>query len=131
LRKPLILAAFFASAFGSTVVFAAERTTIVVQGVQTYQITELHSAANTVGSCTGNACSDVTLTYTNPGYQIVNHGRRRVNVSIQWTIGFVHCAGPANLELDVGVEVLTDPHSGFCNPYHANYLRQPRADHRL
>ena len=115
----------FTYRLGSTVDLAAEPTTIVVQGAHTYKITELHSAANTLGSCAGNACSDVKVTYTNQGYQITNHGRRRVNVSIRWTIGGISlCAGAANVELDAGVEFIPNTnYSGFCNPYHANYLR--------
>jgi hypothetical protein len=96
-----------------------------VQGAHTYKIIETHSAANSLGSCAGNACSDVNVTYTNPGYQITNHGRKRVNVSIRWTIGGISlCAGPTNVELDVGVEFIPNTnYSGFCNPYHAKYLR--------
>jgi hypothetical protein len=119
---PLILAAFFAFAFGSSPVFAAERTTIIVQGAHTYQMTELHSAKNTLGSCAGNACSDVNVTYTDASYAITNHGRKRVVISIQWTNGDLNCA-PMKVTLAAGEQFLPNDATGFCNPYHANYFR--------
>jgi hypothetical protein len=83
---------------------------------------ELHKASrHPAPQCQGNACGSVSVTFVNPGYDLSNHGNRRVRISIQW-FGAGECMSPADVDLDPGAPPRHFANGGYCNPYTANYV---------
>jgi hypothetical protein len=95
---------------------------------QCHQVQEIRGSAvnpyresDATESCRGNACGDVSVSWTGSGYEIANHGSKRVRVRIRFMWGY-GCLDWTSYVLDPG-ESDYSSNGGYCEPYEAHYLK--------
>ena len=88
--------------------------------VENNRATWVETTALALTECNGNACGDVSITWTGHGYDVRNNGNKRVRVRVRFTFG-LQCLDWTSIDLNPG-EVHSYGNGAYCEPVEANHI---------